>query len=181
MPDPTPLMRIRCDLQINGESRKLILVPGINEPLEHRALKLAAYLLFWPEEPAIDISPNTPALAGYDFLPDLMALDDTGAIKLWVECGSTTMNKLTKLTRRLPQGRIVVIKETEREAQDLRDELRAKLDREARVEILAWPGRRFRDWVSALRENTRVSGETGGLLLNVVVNDRPFSAELKRF
>lgn len=173
-------MRIRCDLQINGESRKLILVPGINEPVEHRALKLASYLLFWPQDPAIDISPKTPALAGYDFLPDLMALDDTGAIQLWVECGSTTMNKLTKLTRRLPRGRIVVMKETERDAQRLREELRARLGREARVEILAWPGRLFRDWVSALREDTEVYGESGGLLINVVVNERPFAAELKR-
>jgi len=173
-------MRIRCDLQINGESRKLILIPGINEPLEHRALKLAAYLLFWPQDPAIDISPKIPALADYDFLPDLMALDDTGAITLWVECGSTTMNKLTKLTRRLPQGRIVVLKETERAAQDLRDELRAKLNREERIEILAWPGRLFRDWVAALRENTDVCGEAGGQLLNVVINERIFAAELKR-
>jgi len=173
-------MRIRCDLQINGEARKLILVPGINEPVEHRALKLAAYLLFWSQEPAVDISPKTPALADYDFLPDLMALDETGAIKLWVECGSTTMNKLTKLTRRLPQGRIVVLKETEREAQRLREELRAQLEREARVEIWAWPGRLFRDWVSALRENNGIYGESGGLLLNVVVNEQPFAAELKR-
>jgi len=173
-------MRIRCDLQVNGEERKLILVPGINEPLGHRALKLAAYLLFWPEDPAIDISPKNPALADYDFLPDLMALDDTGAIKLWVECGSTTMNKLNKLTRRLPRARIVVMKETERDAQRLREELQAQLEREARVEILAWPGRLFREWVSALQENTGVYGESSGLLLNVVVNEHPFAAELKR-
>jgi uncharacterized protein YaeQ len=174
-------MRIRCDLQINGEARKLILVPGLNEPLEHQALKLAAYLLFWSEEPAVDISPKTPALADYDFLPDLLALDDTGAIKLWVECGSTTRNKLTKLTRRLSRSRIVVMKETERDAQGLREELRAQLVREARVEILAWPGRLFRDWVEALRDHTEIFGDSGGLLLNVVVNEHPFAAELQRF
>lgn len=174
-------MRIRCDLQINGEARKLILVPGINEPVEHRALKLASYLLFWPEEPAVDISPKTPALADYDFLPDLLALNEAGAIKLWVECGSTTMNKLTKLTRRLPQGRIVVMKESERDAQRLREDLRRELDREARVEIWAWPGRLFQEWVAALRDKTAIYGECGGLLINVVVNEQPMVAELKRF
>ena len=174
-------MKIRCDLNINGEERKLVLVPGINEPVEHRALKLAAYLLFWPDEPAVDFSLKNPALAGYDFLPDLMSLDEAGAIKLWVECGSTTMNKLTKLTRRLPQGRIVVMKEIERDAQRLREDVRKGLEREARVEIWAWPDRLFREWVSALKERTEIYGECGGLLINVVVNERPLVAALKRF
>ena len=174
-------MKIRCELSINGEERTLTLMPGLNEPLEHRALKLAAYLLFWAEEPALEVSLKNPALAGYDFLPDLMAQEADGAIKLWVECGSTTMNKLTKLTRRLPQGRIVVMKEDERDARRLREELRQSLDRESRVEILAWPGREFRGWVSALKERTAICGEAGGLLINVVVNEQPLVAELKRF
>ena len=110
-----------------------------------------------------------------------MALDGDGAIKLWVECGSTTMNKLTKLTRRLPQGRIVVMKEDERDAQRLREDIRKALEREARVEIWAWPGRQFREWVSALKERTSICGEAGGLLINVVVNEQPLVAELKRF
>jgi uncharacterized protein YaeQ len=162
-------MKIRCNLNINGEERKLLIVPGLNEPVEHRALKLAAYLLFWSDQPALDFNLKNPALAGYDFLPDLMALDDAGAIKLWVECGSTTMNKLTKLTRRLPQGRIVVLKETARDALRLREDLRKELDREARVEI------------GALRDKTEVYGESGGLLINVVVNEQPLVAELERF
>ncbi len=174
-------MKIRCDLHINGEERKLLLVPGINESIEHRALKLASYLLFWSENPIMDVSLRNSALAGYDFLPDLMALDETGAIKLWVECGSTTMNKLNKLTRRLSQSRIVVMKETEHDANRLREELRRKLEREARVEIWSWPDRLFREWVSALREKTEIYGESGGLLINVVVNEHPLVAELKRF
>jgi hypothetical protein len=174
-------MKIRCDLNVNGEERKLLIVPGLNEPAEHRALKLAAYLLFWSDQPAVDFNFKNPALAGYDFLPDLMALDEGGAIKLWVECGSTTLNKLTKLTRRLPQGRIVVMKETAREAQRLREDLRKGLDREARVEIWAWPDGLFREWVSALKEKTEIYGESGGLLINVVVNEQPLVAELKRF
>ncbi|HAM34619.1 MAG TPA: hypothetical protein DEB40_03070 [Elusimicrobia bacterium] len=174
-------MKLRCDLHVNGGARKLVLVPGINESTEHLALKLAAYLLFWAEDPIVDAGTKNPALANYEFLPDLMALDEDGSIKLWVECGSTTMHKLKKLTRRLPRGRIVVLKETERDGQKLREDLLTQLDRQQRVEIFAWPGSLFRDWVCCLLEKTEVYGESGGLLLNIVVNEHPFVAELKRF
>jgi len=174
-------MKIRCDLHLNGGARKLVLVPAPHESFAHLALKLAAYLLFWSEDPVVQAGVKTPALADYEFLPDLMALDETGAIKLWIECGSTTMHKLKKLTRRLPQGRIVVMKETEREGLRLREDLQARLDRPGRIEIMAWPGNLFQDWVSTLQERTEVYGESGGLLINVVANERPLVAELKRF
>jgi len=173
-------MSLRCLLRVNGAERRLLLVSGPNEPEEHLALKLAAYLLFWAEEPALEASFKNPALAGFDFLPDLLALDADGGIGLWVECGSTTLNKLTKLTRRVPRGRIVVLKESEREARRLREELRAELTREARIEVLAWPGESFREWAGALRESNEVYGESGEAGLNVVVNEHPFAIELKR-
>ncbi|MFA6002779.1 MAG: YaeQ family protein [Elusimicrobiota bacterium] len=174
-------MKLRCDLHVNGGSRKLVIVSGPNEPEEHLALKLAAYILFWDQEPILDAGVKTPALADYEFLPDLVALDDGGGIKLWVECGSTTMHKLMKLTRRVPQGRIVVIKETEREALRLRKDLKEQLDRESRVEIMAWPGTLFQEWTAWVHEKTEVYGECGGLMINVVVNEHPIVAELKLF
>lgn len=174
-------MKLRCDLHVNGASRKLVLVPGENEKDETLALKLAAYLLFWGQDPVVDASARHPALAGQEFLPDLMALDETGAVRLWVECGSATLHKLMKLTRRLPQARIVVLKATEREARRLRSDMEDKLDRHAKVEVLAWRGDSFRDWLGALAEKTEVYGEAGGLSLNVVVNERPLAAELARF
>ncbi len=174
-------MKIRCDLHVHNAARKLILVAGPNEPASHLALKLAAYLLFWSEDPIMGVGAKNPALADFDFLPDLMCLDESGTIKLWVECGSTTMNKLTKLTRRLPQGRIVVIKELERDAQRLREDVEAQLDRPQRVEIMAWPGGLFKDWLACVEEKTEVYGEAGGLSLNLVINEHPFIADLKRF
>lgn len=173
-------MKIRCDLHVNGGARKLLLVPGPNESGEHLALKLAAYLLFWDRSPIVAASAKHPALADQEFLPDLMALNDAGEIDLWVDCGSTTMNKLTKLTRRLPWARLVVIKTNEREAARLRKDMAAKLDRPERIEVLAWPGTQFKDWVGALREKTEVYGEGGGLMLNAVVNEHPFVAEFKK-
>ncbi len=175
-------MKLRCELTVNGETRKLLVVQGVNEHADHLALKLAAYLLFWDKQPMLDASIKLPALSQFDFLPDLLALNDAGEICLWVECGSTTMNKLTKLTRRVPkgQGRIVVLKTQTREAQLLREELRAQHDKQERIEILAWPGASYKDWLAAVGEKTEIYGEASEGSLNVVVNERPFAVDLER-
>lgn len=175
-------MRLRCDLNVNGGSRKLVLMTGPNELDSHLPLKLAACLLFWDQEPIVDASTKTPALANYDFLPDVVALDDSGAIKLWVECGSTTLNKLTKLCRRVPegQGRIVVLKETLRDAQRLRRDVEAQLDKPHRVEILYWPESSFSAWCAALSEKAEVFGEASESMINAVVNETPVCVEFGR-
>lgn len=172
-------MKLRCDLHINGGSRKLILATGPNEKDELLALKLAAYLFFWDRDPKIDASVKTPALAQYEFLPDLIALDASGTIALWVECGSATMHKLGKLIRRLPYGRIVVLKEDARGAKRLRADCEANLDKPSRVEILAFPDGAFREWAACLAEKTEVYGESTERMLNGVVNERPVLLELE--
>ncbi len=174
-------MKLRCDLHVNGGSRKLLLVPGPNEPDEHLALKLAAYLLFWDREPIMAATTKTPALAQYEFLPDVLGLDEAGDIRLWVECGTATMHKLGKLTRRLSRGRIVVLKTTSREAERLRRDVGDQLDKPHRVEILAWPGSSFRDWTNAVGERTEVYGEASELSINAVVNERPFAVDLQKY
>ncbi len=176
-------MKLRCDLNVNGGNRRLLIVQGPSEPEEHLALKLAAFLLFWDKEPIIDASVKTPALAQFDFLPDVLCLDAGGDIVLWVECGSSTMNKLTKLTRRVPvgRGRIVVLKTTERDAERLRSDMNAQLDRPERIEVLAWPGSSFKDWVAAVAEKTEVYGEAAEGSLNVVVNEKPFAVDFARY
>lgn len=174
-------MKIRCDLHLNGAARKLLLVPGPNETGEHLALKLAAYLLFWDYRPIVEASSRHPALAGQEFKPDLMALDESGQVRLWVECGHVTLHKLQKLVRRLPYARIVVIKASEREALRLREDLKERLGRQERIEVLGWPGAQFKDWLGSLREKTEIYGEGGGLMINAVVNERPLVAELKKF
>jgi len=176
-------MKLRCDLNVNGGSRRLLIVQGPSEPEEHLALKLAAFLLFWDKEPIIDASVKTPALTQYDFMPDVLCLDAAGDISTWVECGTSTMNKLTKLTRRIPlgQGRIVVLKSTERDAERLRRDMEQQLDRPQRVEVLAFPGTSFKDWVSAVAEKTEVFGDATESSLNVVLNQTPFAVDLKRY
>ncbi len=174
-------MKFRCDLHLNGGSRKLILMPGPNETTEHLALKLSAYLLFWDFDPIVQVSAKHPALLNQEFLPDLLALDDSGQARIWIECGNVAMNKLTKLPRRFPWSRIVVLKATEREAARLRRDLQDQSDRDDKIEVLGWPTGLFDDWMGALRENTEVYGESGGMTINAVVNEIPFVAELKRY
>ena len=176
-------MKIRCDLHVNGSNRKLLLVPGPNETGERLTLKLAAYLLFWDKDCKVDPSIKTPALAQYEFLPDLVALDEGGDIVLWIDCQTTTMNKLNKLARRVPvaRGRIVVLKQDERSAARLREDVKAGCDRPERVEILAFAGTDFKQWLSCVGEKTEVFGEANERLLNVVVNGHPIAADLKAF
>ncbi len=174
-------MKIRCDLNINGEDRRPQLVAGPSEPDDHLAHRLAAYILFWNYEPILDASTKIPALDNFEFLPDLLAVDAGGAAVLWVECGSITMNKLTKVTRRMPQCRLVIMKETEREAERLRQDLQAQFDRPEKVEILAWPGRSYREWVAAITDKTEAFGEAEGNMINAVVNNTPFVIEFKSF
>lgn len=171
-------MNLRCDLTVNGAERKLVLASGPNEPREHIALKLAAYVLFWDLEPIVDASPKHPALLGQEFVPDLLALDIQGQTRLWVECGQTSMNKLIKIVRRFPYARIVVLKAGERDAARMRKDLQAQHDRPERIEVLGWPAASFKQWLEALQEKTEVYGEGGGLTLNAVVNERPIIAEL---
>lgn len=174
-------MKIRADLGINGGERSTLLVGGPNELDAHVAHKLAAYILFWDYEPLLDASVKTPALADYEFLPDLLALDEGGEGRLWVECGTTTLHKLTKITRRMPRARIVILKETERDAARLRKDLQAQFDRPERVEILAWPGESFKDWLRIVDARTEAFGEASGNMINAVVNDTPVLVEFKPY
>lgn len=172
-------MKIRCDLHVNGALRKLLLVQGPNETPEHMALKLAAYLLLWDAQPIMGAGVKHPALCNQEFIPDVMALNDAGEVRLWAECGQVTLHKLGKLVRRLPQARLVVMKATEREALRLRQDLKDKLDRSEKIEILGWPGPLFKEWLAALAEKTEVFGEAGGHMLNVVINEKPLVAEFR--
>jgi uncharacterized protein YaeQ len=172
-------MKIRADLHINGEHRRPFLASGPNETDEHLVHRLAGYLLFWNDDPILDASMKTPALASFDFRPDLLALDEAGDIKLWAQCGAVTRNMLTKITRRAPRARVVVLKENEREAQRLRRELDEQFDRPERVEVLAWPGDSFREWRALVTDRVEAYGESDGRSLNATVNETPLFVEFK--
>ncbi|PIR18804.1 MAG: hypothetical protein COV48_05545 [Elusimicrobia bacterium CG11_big_fil_rev_8_21_14_0_20_64_6] len=174
-------MKIRCDLTFNGETRKPYLVSGPSEPDDHLAHRIAAFILFWKDNAMVDASTKTPALENFEFLPDLLALNDAGEAVLWIECGTVTMNKLTKVTRRMPRCRIVIMKETERSATDLRRDLLAQFDRPERIEILAWPGSSYKDWAKTVGDRIEAFGEADGHSINGVVNEQMVIVEFKPY
>ncbi|MCB4756271.1 MAG: YaeQ family protein [Elusimicrobia bacterium] len=171
-------MKIRCDLHIGNQSAKLILVPKPEEKDDHLALKLAATLMFFTREPIVDPSSNHPALLGFEHKPDVCALDAGGQIDLWIDCGSVTAHKLDKVTRRLPNARIVVIKSSMTDAARLRRVIKTDIRHAQRVEIWAWPNGTFEPWLKALAEKTEVYGEAHEKSLNLVVNEVAYTVDL---
>jgi hypothetical protein len=91
------------------------------------------------------------------------------------------MHKLTKITRRAPRCRIVVLKENERGAAQLRAELTAQFDRPERIEVLAWPDGQFKAWCAAVQEKTEAFGEASGYMMNIVLNETMFVVEFKSY
>lgn len=174
-------MNIRADLNINSGERKPFFSMGPNEAEDHVAHRLGAYILFWDYDPILDASTKTPCLNNFEFLPDLIAVDHAGEPTLWVEVGSVTMNKLTKVTRRMPRARLVVLKETEREAELLRRTLDGQFDRPEKVEILAWPDKTYKQWLAAVKDRSEAFGEVAGNGMNLVLNETMFAFDFKRF
>ena len=174
-------MKLRCELLVNEGKRRLILVPYDSELPEHLALRLAAVVLFWDDEPAAELSAKHPALADQEFKPDCIALDEGGRVKLWVEVGRTTANKLDKLTKRYPDARIVVLTGSEHDAKKMRQIADDKVTRTKSLEIWSFKNQDFKDWFGALREDTYVVGEARNQSLNLVINDVPLAVDLVKY
>lgn len=170
-------MAFRCDIHLNGGHRKLILAAKPDEPTTHLALKLAAFVLCWENNPIVDPSAKHPALLNQEFRPDLMVLDAGGGVALWVECGPTSLNKLEKIPRRFPHARFLVIRESFREGERLRRDLNDRL-RRGDVAVWSWREEDFALWSGALEEKTEIFGETSGRSLNLVINRTPLAVDL---
>ena len=172
------LFRIRAGMRVNGAERKLALTCIGNETPVHLALKLGAYLSFWDEDLTLDVGDKTPALSGQEFRPDLLGVDASGQVSLWVECGTTAMHKVGKVVRRWPEARVAMFKENEAKARFLREDLERALPDHERVEVYCWPGRSFQEWLALLAEKTEVDGEAKGVGFNLVVNERIYATDL---
>lgn len=171
-------MNIRCDFHVNNGHRRYVVSVLPEETQEHIALRLSALLFFWRDDPKAELSMKHPALAGQEFRPDLIALNDAGEISLWVECGNTSLNKLDKLTRRYPHARIVALKSDEAAGRRLRRDAEDQISRHALIDIWAWPKDAFSQWKAVLQETMTVIGEANAHSLNLVANDVPIVADL---
>jgi hypothetical protein len=171
-------MNVRCELNINGGTRRILLVAKEEEKPDHVALRLAAAILFFDLEPALEAGPNHPAVADIGFFPDLLAADESGAAGVWIECGNVATNKITKVVRRLRTARLVALKENPEEGRKFRAVLKKEVPKSGRVEIWCWPKEEFIKWTGAIKESSHVVGEARGRSLNLVLNGVPFDVEL---
>lgn len=170
-------MTLRCELNINGGARRVIIVGGPEETHGHLALRLAAACLFFDGEP-VEPGPADPLVEDIGFVPDLLVPDGIGGIKVWAECGNVAMNKLAKVSRRIKTGRLVVIKEDIEGGRRLREQVNGEIRNPEKVEILAWPRQEFLRWNSSLKESNYIYGEASGQSLNLVLNEDAFSVDL---
>ena len=174
-------MYLRCDLNVNGGRKNLLIVPRHDETTVHSALKLAALLLFWDREMFLEATVNHPALTNCPFTPDLMSLDAGGAVNLWCECGNTSLNKLVKVVRKVPGARIVVLRESPEDARATRKVLAAETKKHDRVEILAWPREEFERWHRVVGETNDAIGETSERSMSLVLNGEVFDVDFTSF
>lgn len=174
-------MQIRATIQLDNEVKKLVLVSQENETPENMALKLAAYVLFFRQNPIAGPGSKHHAILGQEFLPDLICLNEYGELSCWIECGNVTTHKLDKLLRRNRNARVVVMKATPREGDNLRQAL-AKNDVASpeRLEIFAFPEGEFKPWLNAMEESVEIVGEASDRSFNLVANSSCFNFDFLR-
>ena len=171
-------MKLRCDIHLESGQSKLLLVARPEEKLDHLALKLAAYLMFLKDQPVVEPSSDHPSLYDYDLRPDILAVDEGGDIRLWIECGEVSLNKLDKVSRRLTRARVVVLKATAAQARRLRETLNDEVRNGDKVEIWYWPDGKFTAWLASIEEKVDIFGEAHEKSFNLVVNETPFAVDL---
>jgi uncharacterized protein YaeQ len=171
-------MTIRCELNVNGKTRRVLIVAKEEETPGHVALRLAAAILFFDGEPALEVGTADPLISDIGFSPDLLVPDGIGGISVWIECGNVTTNKLAKVARRIKEGRLVIMKEDADAGRRQREVVKREIPRAGNIEVLAWPREEFVRWTAALKESSYVYGEASGHSLNLVLNESAFDVQL---
>jgi uncharacterized protein YaeQ len=172
-------MKIRAALHLGEKAQSLQLFSVLQETADHLVLKLAAAIFFHETEPEIISSPQqSPALAGQDFAPDLLKVDDTNQVTLWVECGKTTLHKLTKVTKRFREARLIMLTAHPVEAK----QIAANLNEEdlTRFKVWSFDFGEFERWRNMVQEQNDIIGEADETSMNLVVNGQIFVTTLRR-
>jgi uncharacterized protein YaeQ len=118
------------------QTEKLIISAFNNESGSHIALKLVAYLLFIKRRPRIDED------AGWQVVPDLIARDDSGAITLWVDCGTVSAKKADTIATKVRTSiEFYVFRKTEREMDQFYKEIQGKVKHLQNVNCISFDDR----------------------------------------
>ena len=155
-----------------------MLFPVLSETVEHLLLKLSAALFFSGSAPIVSPTLKHSTLRDQEFVPDVMALNGAGELILWVECGKTTPHKLSKVSRRFRQARVIVLTALPREGQQMAETLDAEAI--ARVQVWTFQEGEFARWSALVGEVNELIGEASETSLNLVLNAQPFMTEIQK-
>jgi len=132
-------LQLQIDLQLDnpavgaqGVRERVFLLKKRGESLDHVLMKLLAYGLFYSPELKIEVS------AEQHYKPDLLRVDERGEPVQWVDCGSTALRKLDRITRRNRKTVIDIVKRTERELRLFKESADERIDRPERVRYWAF-------------------------------------------
>jgi len=119
-------MKYSFNIQANDgkheQSEKLVISAFNNESGSSIALKVVAYLMFIKRQPRIDED------AGWQVVPDLLARDESGAITLWVDCGSVSTKKADTIATKVRDNiEFYVFRRTEREMNEFYKQIQDKV------------------------------------------------------
>jgi uncharacterized protein YaeQ len=134
--------------------RSVIIGRKDNETVVHVLLKALGFILFFRERLRLDARVPDDAIS---FVPDLSQLDYELRVKLWVECGECSINKLDKLAVKCPEAELWVITQSLMVAEDV-IRLCAKHDlRKGRYNVLALDGEMFEELLGLTQNRNAVT------------------------
>lgn len=142
--------KFSIDVTCNGTRRKLVLARSAGESVRHVSLKLLAYLLYFDDEPVIEIR------VGQHYKPDLVCRDGHD-VTLWVECGEVGVKKLDRVSTKNHRARVVVVKPTRGTAEQYKLAAEKRLKRPERVTYLAFDDGFLRSFVEAFSTRTTLT------------------------
>ena len=157
---------------------KIVVSQSQNEKLDHVLLKALAIVIFHSDRLRLDVDVELPRVP---FVPDLITLALDGRPELWIECGEVSLHKLEKLTLKLGDADIWIVKKNAGEVSKTVEQARRNIRRLSRVRLLTFdPG--FIPELLALATGSNslhlvklVTGE----MMQLVFNDLWFETALK--
>lgn len=157
---------------------KIVVSQSQNEKLDHVLLKALAFVIFHGDRLRLEVDLEMP---GVPFVPDLVSLALDGRPELWIECGEVSLHKLEKLTLKLNDTDIWVVKKNAGDVSKTVELARRNIKRLGRVRLLTFdPG--FIPELLALASGSNslhlvklVPGE----MMQLVFNDLWFETSLK--
>jgi uncharacterized protein YaeQ len=117
---------------------KIVVSQNQNETLDHVLLKALAFVIFHGDRLRLEVDVELP---GVPFVPDLVALALDGRPELWIECGEVSLHKLEKLTLKLNDTDLWIVKKSAGEVSKTVELARRNIKRLGRLRLLTFdPG-----------------------------------------